>query len=704
MEWRTPIRDETFSDPVTMNWLTVRSWESFTKLFEDAVRIEGITYCDSPELLVELLDDDAYACDELELLVGDRDDYRSDIDDVSFARRLVDLYEAGKLTIYLKNRKIDHSKLFRLVEPDGTVTLIVGSANLSYNSWRNQTNSLVTFRAETDSTFDQRFQDWLRDHWDSYGDKVFLDDLVENLESIEDEDDREQYLELWVQKQTDAPSDRGAIHTELVEELATVGKEVAEEAGLVETEGQDADTEAPGMNPPERTTIDPNDVEHDGPFTSAETGEVEIKISTQQYDPDGYLDQFSAHIRHRGAKSSADHLAVPIETYTRYVEETYDQHHLWIDEEAGLVHLAAGGQQRILTAHEAPTPDHLDAALTNIERYCETVDRWGRTNHPEGVMAHMYEGILFGLWAPFINLYARGFHGRPTLDKLLPYLFIYGGSDAGKDQFTKFVLQLISDGLAEVGLDGDEFTKRRVRALREIDTAFPLVVSDVTKQKVETDPLRNFWEPWTPEHEFSYPAIIFTSNDSRPEEWFRNRSKMLFFDVVFPSKPADEGFNEAQDDLEDILSVRNPIFHYVSREMLTRRPYADPSGTIDDVRAIILDFYESAGRDLPTYFPHEPAEQQYDFGRRQWRSIYRRGDVTYSHRAEDGHMIAEFDLDGWEVFQYEKILPKQTRSEKQGNKIVLKEPDFFIDWFGVDPTDTSLFDRVLNRRPPIPED
>lgn len=701
MEWSTPIRAEMFSDPATMEWRTIRSWGSFTDLFEDAVRIEGVTYCESPELLLELLESEEYACEELELLIGDRDDYRSDIDDVAIARRLADQYKAGNLTVYLKNRKIGHSKLYRLVSAEGEVTLLTGSANLSHNSWRNQTNSLVIFRTEANATFDQRFQEWLQDHWESYGDEVFLADLVERLESIDVEEEREQYLELWVQKQTDAPTDRGAIHSQLSEELETVANEVAIEAGLVEDGELDADEEAIVPESGEGTVVDPEDVEHQGPFTAADTGDVQIKLSTQQFEPDGYLDQFSSHVRPRGAKASADHLAVPIETYTRYVEETYDQHHLWIDEGAELVHLAAGGQQRILTAREEPTPNELDAALSNIEAYCETVERWGRTNHAEGVMAHMFEGVLFGLWAPFINLYARGFYGRPTLDKLLPYLFIFGGSDAGKDQFTKFVLQLISDGLAEVGLDGDDFTKRRVRALREIDTAFPLVVSDVTKQKVETDPLRNFWEPWNPDHDISYPAIIFTSNDSRPEEWFRNRSKMLFFDVVFPSKPADEGFNEAQDDLEEILNVRNPIFHYVSREMLAEGPYEDPSGTIDDVRDTVRNFYDRADRRVPSYFPEEPAEQLYDFGRRQWQSIYRRGDITFSSREEDGHLIAEFDLESWEVYQYQKILPKQTRSEKQGRKILIKEPEFFIDWFGVDPRNKSIVDRVLRRQPRI---
>jgi hypothetical protein len=133
---------------------------------------------------------------------------------------------------------------------------------------------------------------------------------------------------------------------------------------------------------------------------------------------------------------------------------------MWIDEENHRVHLQHGEHHRILTADHDPDPELLDAALENIENYIKTIDRWGETNNPKAVKAHLYEGVLYGLWAPFVNLYAKQFYGSVTLDNAFQYLYIFGESDAGKDKFTEFVLRLISDDLDEHVGDGGKFVNR----------------------------------------------------------------------------------------------------------------------------------------------------------------------------------------------------------------------------------------------------
>ena len=686
MEWSTDIRTGGFGDAVEQRWETVRSWRSFTDLFEDAVRLEGVTYCESPALLLELLEDEQFALESLELLVGDRDEYRSSLDDVAVARRLQEHYVEGNLTVHLKKRKVDHSKLYRAIDADGNVTLIAGSANLSYNSWKNQANSLVVYHTTEDSEFDRKFAEWVRDHWDHYGDEIFLADLVEQLAQIDDEEDRERYLELWVDNRTSQLSERGAVHTDLTTELEQLGQDVTRAVSIEEeTDSPDEHVEITT----EQGEIDAVEDESETPIRAARTPDISVKLSTQSFDPDGYAGQMASHLRMRGANVSSDSITMPVETYTTYLEEQYDEWSMWIDEETRSVHLQIDEEHRILTADERPSPVELDAALANVEDYIETVDRWGETNQEEAVMAHMYEGVLYGLWAPFINLYARSFYGNATLDKSLPYLFIFGNSDAGKDQFTRFVLQLLSDGLVEGGADGDDMTKRKLRALREIDTIFPFVVSDVSKQRIENaDPLRNFWaDAWQPDLGISYPAIVFTSNDSRPNEWFRNRAKMLHFDVVFPSNPEDEYFHEAQQDLNSILDERNPIFSFVSRELLREERYEDTTRTIGDVRAVIRQFYDRADRDIPAYFPAEgPAEKHYSVGKRKWENAFRRGDVSFNRLADaEGHLIADFDLEGHEVYAYRKVLPKQMRPEKSGRSIIIKNPDRFIEWIDVEP-------------------
>jgi truncated hemoglobin YjbI len=354
-----------------------------------------------------------------------------------------------------------------------------------------------------------------------------------------------------------------------------------------------------------------------------------------------------------------------------------------------------------LTADHDPDPAVLDAALSNIEAYVETVDRWGETNNPLAVKAHMYEAILYGLWAPFVNLYAGEFYGRVTLDNALQYLYIFGESDAGKDKFTEFVLRLLSDDIVRGGADADDVGKGQIRSLRNIDTVFPYAISDISKQKIERiDTLRNFWQDsWHPSNEIAYPTIIFTSNDSRPNDWFRNRAKMLHFDVAFPSNPEDQGFYEAQTDLNEILDAQNPIFSYVSRRVLQDELYRDAGGTVDDVRQVVLEFYERADREVPRYFPEVPANREYNIGKRKWQQAYNRDDVSFERREE--HLIAEFDLEPHELYSYRKTLPTRMRPEKSGRNIIIKNPDDFADWLAIDELDgpeeseSGLLSRLL---------
>jgi hypothetical protein len=84
---------------------------------------------------------------------------------------------------------------------------------------------------------------------------------------------------------------------------------------------------------------------------------------------------------------------------------------------------------------------------------------------------------------------------------------------------------------------------------------------------------------------------------------------MLHFDVAFPSNPEDEGFYEAQRDLNEILGVSNPIFSYVARRLLRESRYENAGGTVGHVREILLEFYDEADREVPEYFPREPANR-----------------------------------------------------------------------------------------------
>jgi phosphatidylserine/phosphatidylglycerophosphate/cardiolipin synthase-like enzyme len=154
MNWQTDINLGGFGNSAEMAWQIIKSWESFTNFFENAVRINAVTYCESPELLLDLFEQQEAKLESMDILVGNREEYRSSVNDVTVARRLERHYREGSLVVRLKNRKVVHSKLYRIVKDGGRVTLLAGSANLSYNSWKNQTNSVVVFQTEKGAQLD----------------------------------------------------------------------------------------------------------------------------------------------------------------------------------------------------------------------------------------------------------------------------------------------------------------------------------------------------------------------------------------------------------------------------------------------------------------------------------------------------------------------------------------------------------------------
>ena len=170
-----------------------KSYRRFETYFENAVRMRVVTYCDSPEFILELFDR-VPSLEHLEVVVGDVVDYRERlIDKPELADRLERLKRGGKLKIYLCENKEVHSKLY-LIEyesdaaearatadttgatqqtfewsdeedvsttddaDDGTeasiarpVTAVVGSPNLSSNAWTRQANTGVVFETTTET-------------------------------------------------------------------------------------------------------------------------------------------------------------------------------------------------------------------------------------------------------------------------------------------------------------------------------------------------------------------------------------------------------------------------------------------------------------------------------------------------------------------------------------------------------------------------
>src|SRR6056297_3497032 len=684
----------------------VKERADFLDLFAGARHVDAVTYAETPELMVKMLTE--YDIGSLDVLVGNAEDYADQVNNVSTAKSLVELRQDGRLTVRLKNRKTVHSKIYRIVMPDDTVKLVHGSANLSRNSWEYHTNQISVITTDVGTQLDEQFEQFIDEYREGYSDQTLLDGLVEALEDADSPEERENRIEYWVGAGNLDVSDTAALNQDAVEDL----KDVADQVTAVVDDPEEADETVAFVEEPEnadRNVVEPDEPTDEGDSTDAadddespdvglvesdhETGltdgldrprvrapDEKIRMGTNKVDKDT-ADEFGGSLRNRGAIVEDHSITAPLSAYNNQVRESTEIPTMTVLPEAEQV-VIGEDEDMILVATDPPTPEILDHCLATIEAYIETVQDHGHTQTETAVMAQMYEAFLYGFWAPFANQYAEALSSPSrTLDNVLQHLYIEGKSDAGKDKLTEYILRLVSDNTVISGVDADDVGVKEVRGVREWDTCFPYAIIDAKKEKIQRwSPIRNYWGDWTPTS-VNQPCLIFTTNDALPKSEFRNRMKILSMDVSFPSNPEDPGFREAQEDLTQVLERENPIFSYVARRMLTEQPWTDGNGTIEDVRRIFREFYDEAGREEPEYFPaDEPAEKKYDTGRLKWKRDIQGGRVTFE--SEPDAITADFDREEYEVYDYEKRLPKRFMSEKSSTSVYIGAPDEFAEWIG----------------------
>lgn len=690
----------------------VKKREDFLDLFEGARHVDAVTYAETPELMVRMLTE--YDIDSLDVLVGNADDYANQVNDVSTARSLVQLRQDDRLTVRLKNRKIVHSKMYRIVMPDDMVKLVHGSANLSVNSWEYHTNQISIITTEVGTELDEEFAAFIEEYRERYSSQTLLQGLVEAVEDADTPEERENRIEYWVGSGNLNVSDTAALNQDATEDL----KDIADRVTAVVDDPEKADESVAFVDDPEkadRTVIKPHgasdddstgvnepsearddsedspdvglvESDHETALTKTldrprvRTPEKKIRMGTSKVDKD-VADEFSSTLRSRGATVEDHSITAPLSAYNNQVRESTEIPTMSVVPESKQV-IIGDNEDLILVATNQPTPEVLDHCLATIEAYIETVRNHGYTQTPTAIMAQMYEAFLYGFWAPFANQYAESLSSPSrTLDNVLQHLYIEGKSDAGKDKLTEYILRLISDNTVISGVDADDVGVDEIRGVREWDTCFPYALIDAEKSKIEGwSPIRNYWGDWTPTS-VDQPCLIFTTNDSLPKSEFRNRMKILSMNVSFPSNPEDPGYYQAQDDLAEVLERENPIFSYVARRMLIEKPWNEGNGTVEDVRRIFCDFYDKAGREPPEYFPADkPAEKIYDTGRIKWQRDIQGGRVEFE--SEPDGMNADFDREDWEVYDYEKRLDKRFMSDKSGTSVYIGAPEEFAEWVG----------------------
>ena len=714
-----------------------RSYGRFETYFEDAVRMRVVTYCDSPEFILELFDR-VDTLEQLEVVVGDVADYRERlIDKPELADRLEQLKRDEKLVIYLCETKEVHSKLylveysagsddseqsdetdvsqqtFEWADSDSTAngggtetdasedaaetetvrpaTAIVGSPNLSSNAWTRQANTGVVFETATDTALWSDFVDFYEEHRSYNNDGPFLDDLTERLERTSD--DRAEVVSLYTEGKVKTRDEVSELHGRLDERIESevdevdlvLGDETELSKGAEDEVGEQQHESGDGESEPSAEDLDPSDEK-----------ETRINLSLLGHSDDAI--EALSRMTDYDASLSGDALTTTPQAVQQYKRDVYEVPTMRVQRtqpgdddpvEFGRA-LSFHTDGRVYRVGQ-PLPDDpgvVDTALSDLEGYFETVDKYGNCNDADAVKAHMAEALLWMFWAPFANRDAAFYDQYGIdLDKALPNLYIYGESDAGKGTFAQFALSMISGGRVVNPVDADEVGKRKVRGMRSANTAFPVVVDDITKDTVNRlDTFRNYWGNWTPET--SFPLFAFISNDKRPDEWFRNRSKILHFNVNFDTSYKGEA------EVNRLIEQDNPLFLWFTHEMLTRElELSNDDDALRTARTVLLEFYEYADRDVPEWFPRRPAEREHDAGRDRWFDLLAREDITTEDQGDRLRVSFPEEM-STDTYTYARDPPTIARVERRGRDLLIKSPDEFLGWLGEPPADVELDGRM----------
>ncbi|ESS11807.1 MAG: phospholipase D, partial [uncultured archaeon A07HR60] len=565
------------SDEITA-FTQIRSYESFEKYFAGAERVRAVAYCVSPKSILELFEE--HEINTIEIILGKKTDFREEIKSVGVARKLERLKESGDLRIFVAPDRDLHSKLYIIEYHNGEATILNGSPNLTEAAWSNyyQINLVDEFHTRIES---QRFEEALdayRNHKKECNDEPFTESLTKELDNAESDEDAKDIIERWVAvNDCSDNNETRQVHEQITRSVADLGPQV------------DSD--------------------------------ITISEDLAKYE-DQTRDNLREVFRNHEAHITSTSLSTPVGEYGRVINTHYDFPKM-ITEPTRLRLLTPNG--RFVKLSE-PVPDQntLDEALSNLKAFFETVDEYAQTDDTVAAQAHIFEGLLYFFYAPFVNRFAKKFDAGEMngAGKSLPFLYIHGESNAGKGTFVEFAMRLISDNTVTEPIDGDRVGSKLPDTAREPQSSFPVVVDDIERKKFNSlGGLRNYWDEWDNN---LFPTFVMTSNDNKPNEWFMNRSKMLHFKLMF------EGTSEARLRVREIIEKENPLFKWIARRLLEHpidvTDLQDETTPRDDllapVRDVVLELFNESSHEVPNYFPEKPAEWEHDVGHQRWIEAY----------------------------------------------------------------------------------
>jgi hypothetical protein len=356
------------------------------------------------------------------------------------------------------------------------------------------------------------------------------------------------------------------------------------------------------------------------------------------------------------------------------------------------------GEHKDVLSKPVESAQELDQGLAYIEQYVESYG-FGESIDRQRIQTNVFEALLYVLSAPFAHEFKRMKKQVDMYSRGPSYLYLYGPSFNGNNNFLRFCLKLITGRHLEP-IAQEYFNKTRIMSAKMYGTVFPLLFDDVnigSGSNIETV-LKNYWEVWwTPGH--PVPQIIMTTNRFNPPEWANTRIKRINFDVKFDQKDI-----QASETLNRILSTECDFFKLFAYSYLEKLD--QPVDRIKEdllvdelslARKIFLSFYEDAGRPVPSYFPQVPVDKIYDIDKMEWQELFETKVLTQEEQASKIFVHADKTVNTFEVDRFMRLLPQGVKAKRKGHTIIIEGRDKYMQWMDTVGGRKGFWSKLMGR-------
>jgi hypothetical protein len=608
--------------PQTFYLKRKRSWFN---LFSGFTSLRGVTYVTSPGFLLELFGEE-HGFEHVDILVGHSlaDTYKDQLKgEIGQIQLLYERIESGSLRVRSSNATI-HSKIY-VLEKEGFSRIIVGSPNLSFTAQGSRQREYV-------HVYDVKPGDIpandllakvnadIQEHLKETDIVEFMEDLQAMRDSSGNPSDVD--FRLW--------ANAGENQTGIA--MKTIMSDIRAQTFVEDSEA--------------------NDVVH---------------ISVPESLPKRERNQLE---RMYGAKISNGRATLS----RSFVIQHTTTHGV------PLLEVQPNGQVKTtvndgVTSNEwSDDVEDLDRSLSDIERYISLVDR-GVCHYPEAMKMNLFEVVLHAFAAPFANEVMRErFEKNRMVNHRGPkHLVIYGTGHNGKTTLFRLLAHLLTGQQIEP-VSGKSLNKKQWGALldhaRHMGTSMPIMVDDIKQSALNAngvleDELKSHWEnKWRPESRF--PMIFVNTNHDKMADWTKSRLERLDILVRFD----DDRRSHAV--LSEIMSRPNTAFLAFAKLVSSLPKGSLDSGEdeLDWAREIVLQLYELAGREVPSFFPRHHPGQLFNMDAVYCASRIEYGLVT-KRRAKKARVL-EFKTRP-SMYAFRSRLPKSVTSSPD-DKVLLIEP------------------------------